>query len=218
MELYLIRHAQSMNNANPQARVEDAPLTELGHQQAVRLAERVRQTNLTQLFTSPFRRTLETTNYIKEITALTPEIWIDLHEQGGVISGTDSSSYTGRPGMTRTEILHSFPGYILPQEIDEQGWWKSKPFETMAEAQKRAERVAQRIMACFAHTEERIGFVSHGTFIRLLIGALVGSSVIERDWIGEVFNTSVAKLRITPKQTRLELFNCVCHLPPTLLS
>ena len=40
MELYLIRHAQSLNNALPaEDRVEDAPLTDIGHQQCSHLAK-----------------------------------------------------------------------------------------------------------------------------------------------------------------------------------
>ena len=39
VQLYLIRHGQSENNARPEhLRVEDAELTDLGHQQAEQLA------------------------------------------------------------------------------------------------------------------------------------------------------------------------------------
>jgi len=59
MDLYLVRHAQSQNNALPERlRVADPDLTDLGHQQAARLAERVRSLKLTRLLTSPFRRAL----------------------------------------------------------------------------------------------------------------------------------------------------------------
>jgi 2,3-bisphosphoglycerate-dependent phosphoglycerate mutase len=219
MELYVIRHAQSFNNANPaEKRVEDAPLTALGHQQAKYLAERMKIPGITRLFTSPFRRTLETTEYIKRGSGLIPEVWIDLHEQGGVISGTEMRSYAGRPGMSRAEIEDAFPGYQLPPEIDTEGWWKCKPFEALEEAQIRAERVAWQVIHRFAQIDEGIIFVSHGTFIQLLLGALFGVSVLERDWIGAVLNTAVTKLVITPRHTRLELFNCVCHLPTDLIS
>ena len=61
MQLYLIRHGQSENNARPEhMRVEDAELTELGHQQARHLAPWIATLELDRLFCSPFRRALQT--------------------------------------------------------------------------------------------------------------------------------------------------------------
>ncbi|RMF94304.1 MAG: histidine phosphatase family protein [Nitrospinota bacterium] len=218
MELYLIRHAQSGNNANPAQRVEDPSLTRLGHQQAARVAERFTSAGITRLFTSPFRRALETTAYLRQATGLTPEIWIDLHEQGGVMRGTDPATYVGCAGMTRDEIRAEFPGYVIPAEIDERGWWKGKPFEGLEAAQTRAERVVQQTIARFARSQERVIFVSHGTFIRLLLGAFIGYPILQRNWLGEVWNTAVSTLLITPEQVQMTSFNSVCHLPPEWIS
>ena len=219
MELYLVRHAQSSNNANPiEQRVEDAPLTDLGYRQAEYVAEWLQFVSLTRLITSPFRRAFETAASIKRTTGLIPEVWIDLCEQGGCVNGVDTTSYVGRPGMTRREILVDFPGYLLPEEIDEQGWWKCRPFERMEEAQARAEGVVRQTIQQFAHTEERVAFVSHGTFMRILIGAFVGVSVVDRDWLGDVPNTAVTKFCITYGQVRLDFFNSIGHLPGALIS
>jgi broad specificity phosphatase PhoE len=198
--------------------VEDPPLTEFGRRQAECLAEWIRPVGLTRLITSPFRRALETTDFIKKATRLTPEVWVDLYEQGGCVSGTDTTSYTGRPGMARTEIVTAFPGYLLPDEIDEQGWWKCRPLEEMEEAEVRAESVARQTIRRFAHTEERVAFVSHGTFLRILIGVLFGVSVLERDWLGGILNTAVTKVLLTPDHTRLDSFNAVGHLPEGCIS
>ena len=65
MELYLIRHAQSLNNALPEEqRVEDPGLTELGLQQADCLGKWIGTLALTKVITSPFRRALETAKRI----------------------------------------------------------------------------------------------------------------------------------------------------------
>ena len=57
MELFLIRHGQSLNNFQPQEqRVEDPPLTDLGRRQAELLAEWIESAGLTRLICSPFRR------------------------------------------------------------------------------------------------------------------------------------------------------------------
>lgn len=214
MELYIIRHAESLNNANPvELRVEDPPLTELGRWQAERLAKRMQHLGLTRLFVSPFRRALETILPIRHVTDLVPEVWIDLHEQGGVMSGIDADSYAGRPGLARAEILDLLPEAILPEEIDHQGWWKCRPFEEVEEALQRAHRVARQVRERFAHAEERVALVSHGAFMSLLISAFVGLPDRGHDWFEDITNTAITKLTIMPAYTQFGLLNCVRHLP-----
>ena len=98
MELYLIRHAQSENNAQPEEqRVEDPALTAMGRRQAGLLADWITSLNLTRLITSPFLRTLETTEAIRQATRLTPEVRVQLHEQGGCYRGYGPDGREGRP-------------------------------------------------------------------------------------------------------------------------
>ena len=95
MELYLIRHGQSQNNAwgDNEKRVADPTLTEMGHEQAQRVAEHVRDADqlgvepgegygFDRLFCSAMLRTLQTTAPIAQALGLTPEIWLDWHEEG----------------------------------------------------------------------------------------------------------------------------------------
>ena len=219
MELYLIRHAQSGNNASPgDQRTHDPPLTETGRRQAQRVAEWAGTVDIATLFTSPFLRTLETTEYIRKTVGLAPRIWVDLHEQGGCISGYDRESYSGEPGLTDDEIRRSFPTYEVPEGIDGNGWWKSKPFESPEQTQIRAERVAEKIKQDFAHTEETVACVSHGGFNRFLIGSLLGFPVTQNNWIGPIWNTGVTKLLVTPESVRLITFNTVGHLPDSMVT
>jgi broad specificity phosphatase PhoE len=64
MELYLIRHGQSTNNAAQDPwttnRVADPPLTELGRQQAQSTAESLKDKTIAALYCSPYRRALAT--------------------------------------------------------------------------------------------------------------------------------------------------------------
>ena len=121
MRLYLIRHAESQNNALPESqRVEDPGITELGYRQARHLAERVSGLGLTKLFTSPFLRTLQTTSPIYEATRLTPNVRVALHEEGGCYSGYTPENMAGRPGMGRSDIEREFPGFIVSAGIG--GW------------------------------------------------------------------------------------------------
>ncbi|MYI99442.1 MAG: histidine phosphatase family protein, partial [Gemmatimonadetes bacterium] len=54
MELYIIRHAESENNARPQEeRTDDPSLSALGYRQAEYLVNRIRHLRPTRIFVSP---------------------------------------------------------------------------------------------------------------------------------------------------------------------
>ncbi|QFT93838.1 hypothetical protein FIU86_13390 [Roseovarius sp. THAF9] len=69
MTIYLIRHAQSAFNAVydpklPDPMIFDAPITELGEVQALKVKALVNHLNLSNVIVSPFTRTLQTANLI----------------------------------------------------------------------------------------------------------------------------------------------------------
>lgn len=112
MELYLIRHAQSQNNAVANAgrnRLDpnagrhlssaDASLTDVGQDQARRVAEHLKKSvdktdvrdgvadegtghGIDRLYCSPMLRALQTTESIGKALGLSPEIWLDVQEEG----------------------------------------------------------------------------------------------------------------------------------------
>ena len=213
MQLYLIRHAQSQNNALPEEqRVEDPGLTELGHRQAEHLAEWIPALNLTRLITSPFRRTLLTTEPIVRTTSLRPEVRIDLHEQGGCYRGHTLDNIVGRPGMTRREIESEFSGYRVGDEIDGDGWWGSKPYESWQAARERAARLLEATRLEFAHTNERVAYVMHAD-IKVLFLAHVHPELIDVPC-----NTSVTEIEFDSSSHQLKAFNQVDHLPSHLVT
>src|SRR5687768_15915859 len=98
MRLYLIRHGQSSNNAlygkNPEyfenLRSHDPQLTETGQKQAALTAEYLSQASpddafdFTHLYVSPMIRAMDTAKPIAEALGIQPEIWLDIHEIGGL--------------------------------------------------------------------------------------------------------------------------------------
>ncbi len=143
MQLYLIRHAQSENNARGQTqRVEDPSLTSLGHEQARRLARRLAPLGLTRLVCSPFLRALQTAEHLRQATGVPAEVRVEWHEKGGCVAGAQRDQMVGRPGMTRSRMRELFPGFAISAEIDGQGWWGCKALETNTEAEARAQRRA----------------------------------------------------------------------------
>ena len=142
MQLYIIRHAQSYNNALTDwtERVSDPPLTELGERQADALATHLARTpaeaeqpgsgaayanrtgfRFTRLFTSAMRRALQTAAPIGQAIGMQPEVWVDIHETGGVF--LDYHEGRGLPGLKRAEMAEQFPTVRLSPEVTEDGWW-----------------------------------------------------------------------------------------------
>jgi broad specificity phosphatase PhoE len=219
MAMYLIRHAQSVNNSLPEEqRVEDPHLTDLGRRQSEHLAEWITSVDLTRLISSPFRRTLETAEHIRQSTGLRPDIWVDLHEQGGCVSGTTPEVLTGEPGMTVREIRAEFPHFEVPGDIDGDGWWESKPYETVDQARVRMVKLAGHIHRLFGGTDERVALVMHNMSKLLLLQSILSDAGWQSELIGETYNTSVTKISINGETCQLEYFNRATHLPDCLIT
>ena len=213
MDLYLIRHAQSQNNALPEhQRVADPGLTELGHEQANRLAERVRSLQLTRLITSPFRRALETTEHLRIATGLVPEVRVALHETGGCMEGVEPATMVGQPGLSRKQILAEFRDYQIEPSIDGEGWWRSQPYETNYQARRRAAQLLTDTRSEFAQSRERVAYVMHGDFQLLFIRRFHGIPLVL------ALNSSITHVQVSPEQTELIDFNSVTHLTDGMVS
>jgi 2,3-bisphosphoglycerate-dependent phosphoglycerate mutase len=213
MHLFLIRHAQSQNNALPEElRVEDPGLTTLGQEQARRLGGWILDLGLTRIITSPFRRSLQTAAALQRTTALAPEVRTALHEIGGCYSGHPGTTIVGRPGMTRIQIEGEFPGFRVSPEIDGQGWWGCKPRETEVEAIVRAERLLKQTIDEFARTGERIALVMHADFKVALLRQFHFAP------LATPYNTSVTAVAVEASVPRVIDYNSVRHLPAELVT
>ena len=213
MELYLIRHGQSQNNARPEKlRVEDPSLTEDGRRQADHLAEWIHHLRLTRLITSPFLRTLETTAHLCKRLDLIPEVRVDLHELGGCVAGPRIRALKGRPGMTRSQIEDRYPGIRVATDIDERGWWRCKPYESDSLARRRAALLLRRTRDEFGRSGERVAYVTHSDIAVMFLGQF-HAGPLECPW-----HTSVSRIAISPEETRLADYNLVEHLPAELMT
>ncbi len=240
MNLYLIRHAESVNNArfrdadvvDVSLRDPDPALTSLGHVQAQHLAHFVAHAAepyaqhphdeplLTRLIVSPMRRALETARAIAERTTIPIDVWDDVYEVGGMFDIV-GEEYIPRPGMARADMQAIIPRASLPPTITEQGWWDRPAPETFAEAHERAQQVADRLRTYAAkHPEERLGVVSHGIFITLLLRVLLGATFNEP--LPAYFyhnNTGITRLEfIQPHEIAVHYTNFIGHLPGECLT
>ncbi|MCZ6636059.1 MAG: histidine phosphatase family protein [bacterium] len=231
MELYLIRHGQSLNNSleGTGDRVADPPLTELGQEQAERIGEYLKAIadktdedtrragyGIQRLFCSAMLRTLQTTQPIARAMGLRPEIWLDVHEEGGIwLDKGDGRGPAGHSGLMRSEIEAQFPGFIMPDGMGENGWW-NRPKETYEEMIERAKCVAEAIVGW--EKGERVAIVSHGAFINGLVQVL-----LHGDALGQVYfsnhNTAINRLDFLDNGLlRVRYLNRVEHLPPERIS
>jgi broad specificity phosphatase PhoE len=85
MKIYLVRHGQTGGNIARRHQAEHTPLTELGKEQAQRVAEIIRLYQPTHLLSSKHVRALETARVIGEVCELIPEtndVFIELTRPG----------------------------------------------------------------------------------------------------------------------------------------
>lgn len=211
--VYLVRHAQSANNALPESqRICDPGLTGLGHQQAERLAEWMKQLDSPQLFCSGFRRALETTAAIVRHTDWLPEIRADLFEQGGCYSGFPPNELLPEPGMGRIELQNQFAGWRIDDRISEQGWWYGQEYELEDSARCRASAVANWLSGKDLIGSREVILVIHADFKRLLIEQMFAGLRSMATWSCP-YNASITSVVYIEDHWYLEYLNSVTHLP-----
>jgi 2,3-bisphosphoglycerate-dependent phosphoglycerate mutase len=241
MDLYIIRHAQSTNNALPDQtyRVCDPDLTDLGWRQVERLAqhlanETVRDLILSpsastagpgnghgapfdRLYCSPMRRALQTAGPLAKVLGLTPEVWVDIHEQGGMwLDHGAETGIVGYPGITRPALLSEFPGCVIPETLTDYGWWQ-RGHEEETEAATRAAQVAA-VLRSRRNNHERIALITHGAFAMLLFRALLGQAP-DSEVCYHLDNTGISLIRFRANGTlSVRYLNRLNHLPPEMMS
>ncbi len=230
MDLFLIRHGESCNNALEDAslRVADPELTEKGTAQIARVAECIGaglhlypgerddgRPGLDQLYCSAMIRACHTAQPIGRALGLAPEVWLDIHEIGGIYldHGGDRGK-VGYPGQTRGEIAARFSETIA-DAVAADGWWQGTA-ETPAAAQGRTVAVAAALLAR-AEENTRIGLVTHGGFMSLLLKALANGLPGHRFCHEyEHDNTAITRVAIAPRDIVVEYVNRIEHLPDEL--
>ncbi len=248
MQLYFIRHGQSINNANsedPNYKEHPDPyLTGTGQQQAGLLAEYLKEnqpiTNdqvwnsqnqygfgLTHIYTSLMERAATTAAPIARALGDIPfQAWVDLHEEGGIYAREKEANQKGLSGRPRSFFEKNIPELKLPDDLDESGWW-NRPFEESdEERQARADRVLAEVIARHGdkdgQPEQRVVLVSHGGFFMRFI-----SSMLKLPWRQSAFNMrswfllhncSISRFDISKDKLLIAYINRTNHLPPHLIS
>ena len=246
MQLYFIRHGQSINNANwnnpDYVENPDPHLTEIGQEQAEHLAKYIKEnfpitnTNswnnqnqfgygFTHIYTSLMERAANTAAPTARALGIPFTAWVELHEEGGIYAREQDELFQGLPGKPRSYFEKNIPELKLPEGYDESGWW-NRAFESEEERQPRADQVLAELIARHGDREgkpeERIAFVSHGGFfVRLL------SSMLKLPWRQGAHdmkswfvlnNCSISRFDIFQEEIVINYINRTDHLPARLVT
>ena len=217
-KLFLIRHAQSANNAKPDSeRVPDPGITELGVEQSKLLASFIHRFEPTLLYCSPFLRSLQTLKPSASALGLMPIIRQDLFEQGGCHRGFETGKRFAEPGMTRRELETHYSGWELDPRITEHGWNPLKEYETTSQARLRAHEVCRWFDNEPRHSTHRVAMMIHADFKVRLRESFLGIEDLDSH-VAEPINTSISCLIKSNGRWQLDFWNHFHHLPDHLVS
>ncbi len=234
-QLYLIRHGQSVNNAlvGESPRTADPCLTQTGQAQARSVAEHLKQQldktdvrdglvgeggyRIGRIYCSAMLRALQTAQPIGAALGLTPEVWVDVHEGGGIwLDDQDGHGPVGHGGLTRSEMEKQFAGFDIPDAVTDAGWW-NRSFARREQLIARAARVADDIQNMLPRAKERIAIVSHGTFLNLLIQHLLFGRHVPGCHFSN-HNTAISRLDLNEDRLMVRYLNRVDHLSEDLVT
>ena len=239
MEFYFIRHGQSENNrlwatsGSYEGRHEDPPLTDVGREQARRLAEFLRQPglahsgelpdihnvsgfDLTHLYCSLMIRAVETGMAVSEALGLPLVAWEDAHEVGGIHQVDPSSGERqGLPGRNRVYFEEHFPDLVLPDSLAEGGWW-DRPCESREQALGRARRFVRDLLTRHGE-DDRVAVISHGDFYNCVLSAIFDLPTDDKAWFS-LNNVGLTRINFEGDSVWLAYANRVDFLPPELIT
>lgn len=247
MQLYLIRHAQSENNAlyvrtgSFEGRNPDPRLSEAGRSQAKLLAQFLAKGNLeaktdahdafdqrgfgiTHLYCSLLSRSIETALEISESVNIPAVGHCELHEWGGVFELVENDEeHRGLPGPNRAYFEQNYPDLILPDSLGDRGWW-SKPHEQKSEAFTRASRLLEDLLARHLGTGDNVAVVTHAGFYHSLLSVITEIPLAPDNerWMTKVLfamnNAAITRISFNERGTILLYLNRVDFLPRELIT
>jgi probable phosphoglycerate mutase len=202
-ELLLIRHAQpdyAAQSSNGGA--WDPPLTSTGHQQALRLAGRLRRMPVQAVYSSTMRRAAETAGAIASAHGLPVSCWDALREiefdRGALAAAADN-------GRTAAELALRF--------LQQPSWDALPGFEPAKQFRHRTIQAIEAIVS--QHPGERVALVVHGGVINAYLSMVLG---IAHDMFFLPAHASVSMLLVHGDLYAVASLNDVSHVPPALVS
>jgi len=244
--LYLIRHAQSLNNQNWSGsdlhpdRHPDPEITEKGHAQAVVLANHLSDPNaeprqfpfqagkntrfgITHLYCSLMTRSILTAEYVAKACGLALHAHPDFFEKYGIYEFDSAQNRIGLPGPARDYFEGRFPSLKIPESVGSAGWW-NRPAEDEEAFIKRMRAVVAELKDRLSASDENVALVAHGDFIDQFINELMGvdrhAHNYANHWVANwaFHNTSISRIDFVDGAHNVIYLNRIDHLPTELIT
>ena len=208
MQIYLVRHGQSQNNAGG-ASAHNVPLTDLGHEQVRRAAETLAdQEKFEALYCSPLKRALQSAATLHARLGLAPYVHPAFSETG---------FSWGEPDATRAELQADYLDFILDESITSSGWAPAA-HETEDESYERAGELIRWLSTRHPEPDARILVVTHGRFGSILMGYVVETRPCGYSRFSQ-HNCAISRLDIVANgESKLRFLNLTTHLPAEMLT
>lgn len=155
--IYLLRHAESQ--PDPRTHEADWPLSERGHEQALSLVDLLRSLAIEHVYSSPYRRALDTVQPFAARAGLDVRIHPDLRERA--LGGGRFADLRAAVRRTWDDFSFAHPGG-----------------ESNRECQERVVRAVAAIAQ--AHPGARVLVSSHGNAVGLFLNSLDGGFGFEQ--------------------------------------
>lgn len=211
MKIYFVRHGESEDNLNRIRQRDNSPLSETGLKQANFVAKRLAKLPIDQIIASPFTRTHQTAEAIsreinKEI--IFSDLFVE-RKKPSVIEGLPAGDPQGDKIMDEFQKNFYLPDYHYSDE------------ENFFDLKKRAGEAVQFLKQ---QTAEHVVVVTHGLFLRHLLGVLIfgdqySQKEAERMLNFRTQNTGISLCEYVPEEVsansegwRIEAWNDQAHL------
>lgn len=199
-KLYLVRHGETEWNAVGKFQGHsDVPLSDLGRQQAKKLALRLGSTKIDAFYSSDLSRAMETATIIAK----------EHHSQVSYLPDLREINFGKWEGLTYDEISQNY-GQLSTH-------WRSNPVDTQIPNGEKLQDVAIRCQRAIneiinGHAGETVLVATHGGVIRVIVANVLGCD-LNHFWKLRLDNVSLTIISFCQEQKAiLELYNDICHL------
>jgi len=246
-KLYLIRHAQSENNAiwdgsgdHQPGRKVDPEITAAGHRQAEVLSTHLAHPQaeprqhpfqaatlphfgLTHVYCSLMTRSILTAEHIASACELKLQALPDIFEKHGMYDVDEQGNLQGQAGPGREYFNERFPRLELPDDFNDAGWW-NRPVEDETSFLQRMKNVVAAVRQRLHGSDDHVAMVVHGDFIDQFVNELMGvvrhQPNYDNHWVANwtFHNTSISRFDFVQGAHNVVYLNRIDHLPNELVT
>ncbi len=193
MKLIITRHGETIENKQGIMQGHlPGKLSELGIEQAKKLAERLKEEKIDVIYSSDLTRAADTAKEIAKFHSDVPLIFTkELRERNlGELQGRNKSEFGWKEGSMEL--------------VGEKG-------ETLEESVERAKKFLHQIL--HKHKKDTVLVIGHNGINKAIISQIIGKTMMEMKKMGILKNTCVNIFEIDEnKNHKIILFNCAKHL------